>query len=81
MPIWASLCGLCLIGERIGKFTVVAMLVSFCGVMVISCSPYILKTVDLNSVDTEIDTNSYGISSVGTANLVGCSLILVNSIC
>ena len=54
------------------------MLISFIGVLIISCSPYILDE------DLEVDVEkqeTFGMKSVGIANLVGCSLILVNALC
>ena len=78
MPFWAAICSLCFIGEKIGKFTVIAMLISFIGVLIISCSPYILDE------DLEVDVEkqeTFGMKSIGIANLVGCSLILVNALC
>ena len=77
VPFWASIFSLCLIGEKIGGVTIIAMLISFAGVLIVACSSYILNE------DEEIDTNNhetYGIESVGVANLVGCSLMLVNAV-
>ena len=77
VPFWASIFSLCLIGEKIGGVTIIAMLISFAGVLIVACSSYILNE------DEEIDTKNhetYGIESVGVANLVGCSLILVNAV-
>ena len=42
-PFWASIFAFCFIGETIGCFSKVAMLVSFGGVILIACSPYILN--------------------------------------
>ena len=50
-PFWASVFGFCLIGETIGNFTKAAMLVSFFGVMIIACAPYILKEHESEEAD------------------------------
>ena len=76
MPFWAAICGYLLINETIGLFTMVAMIISFGGVALIACSPYIIKDGEAESEEVQ----QYGISSVGLANLVGCLLILVNSL-
>ena len=76
VPFWASLCAFCIIGETIGCFTSVAMLVSFLGVVIIACSPYILS----DTADTDANTENE-VMSDGTANLIGCSLILCNALC
>lgn len=44
VPFWATIAGFIIIGETIGCFDKVAMMISFMGVLLISCSPYILKT-------------------------------------
>lgn len=41
-PFWASIFAFCLIGETIGCFSKVAMLISFAGVILIACSDIIL---------------------------------------
>ena len=55
------------------------MLVSFFGVVIIACSPYILHEAN-ESIDEASGGSSIGTLSTGLANLIGCSLILVNSV-
>lgn len=73
-PFWAALAGYIVIGETIGNFTKAAMLVSFCGVVIIACSPYIL-----NEASDTVEEASTTLSTE-LANLIGCTLILFNSV-
>ena len=67
-----------MIGETLNNCTKITMVISFSGVALIACSPYILKTDD---EDIKEHTLPYGMTSTGIANLIGCILILLNALC
>jgi drug/metabolite transporter (DMT)-like permease len=76
VPFWASIASYLLIGETIGCFSKVCMLTGFIGVCIIAFSPYVLDE-SIKEVDAGA---AYGIESVAAANLIGCGLILINSL-
>ena len=73
VPFWASLASYVLIGEVINRCSKIAMAVGFVGVAVIAFSPYVLDE------DIAQPKGFYGIDNPATANVIGCSMILVSS--
>jgi hypothetical protein len=54
------------------------MVLCFIGVVLIACSPYVVED---ESVKIDEAPTHHGMSSASIANLIGCSLIMLNSVC